>query len=204
MRIGVASGLVLADPDGEVLGEAPGEAARLQYFAEPGQVIIAASTRWLAGDLFAYRDLGPLAVKGVVGPVAAWQVLGRKRSRQPLRGTLRRGGDPAGRPRRGIGYAAAGLAAGKVRGRAAWCCCPVSLGSASRACSPPWKSVGRRSACEPAVFLLTAASGQHAPSDRGALGAGGRIRTWRFAPNSVCVSWRPSSRRTTCRPRMSH
>jgi DNA-binding response OmpR family regulator/class 3 adenylate cyclase/tetratricopeptide (TPR) repeat protein len=76
VRIGVASGLVVADSNGEVLGEAPGEAARLQYFAEPGQVIIAANTRRLAGDLFAYRDLGPLALKGVVGPVPAWQVLG--------------------------------------------------------------------------------------------------------------------------------
>ena len=77
IRIGVASGLVVADPDGELLGETPGEAARLQHLAEPGQVIIAASTRRLAGDLFAYRDLGPLGVTGVAGPVPAWQVLGR-------------------------------------------------------------------------------------------------------------------------------
>ena len=76
VRIGVASGLVVAEPGGEVLGEAPGEAARLQQLAEPGQVIIAASTRRWAGSLFAYRDLGPLAVKGVAGPVSAWQVLG--------------------------------------------------------------------------------------------------------------------------------
>ena len=61
IRTGVASGLVVADPGGELLGETPGEAARLQHLAEPGQVIIAASTRRLAGDLFAYRDLGPLA-----------------------------------------------------------------------------------------------------------------------------------------------
>jgi DNA-binding response OmpR family regulator/class 3 adenylate cyclase len=62
VRIGVASGLVVADTNGELLGEAPGEATRLQHFADPGQVIIAASTRRLAGDLFAYRDLGQLAV----------------------------------------------------------------------------------------------------------------------------------------------
>ena len=76
VRIGVASGLIAADTNGELLGEAPGEATRLQHFAESGQVIIAASTRRLAGDLFAYRDLGPLAVKGVAGPLPAWQVLG--------------------------------------------------------------------------------------------------------------------------------
>ena len=48
----------------------------MQHLAEPGQAIVAASTRRLAGDLFAYRDLGPLSVKGVVGSVPAWQVLG--------------------------------------------------------------------------------------------------------------------------------
>ena len=76
IRVGVASGLVIADPDGEVLGETPGEAGRLQDLAEPGQVFVAAGTRRLAGDLFAYRDLGRLIVRGV-GPVPAWQVLGR-------------------------------------------------------------------------------------------------------------------------------
>jgi len=76
VRIGIASGLVVADPAGELLGETPGEAVRLQNLAEPGQIIIAASTRRIAGNLFAYRDLGPLAVKGVTGPVLAWQVLG--------------------------------------------------------------------------------------------------------------------------------
>jgi DNA-binding response OmpR family regulator/tetratricopeptide (TPR) repeat protein len=76
IRVGVASGLVIADPDGEVLGEAPGEAGRLQDLAEPGQVFVAAGTRHLAGDLFAYRDLGRLIVRGV-GPVPAWQLLGR-------------------------------------------------------------------------------------------------------------------------------
>jgi DNA-binding response OmpR family regulator/class 3 adenylate cyclase len=75
VRVGVASGLVIADPSGEVLGETPGEAGRLRDIAEPGQVIIAASTRRLAGELFAYHDLGPLTVKGVAGPVHAWQVL---------------------------------------------------------------------------------------------------------------------------------
>ncbi len=75
IRTGVASGLVVADPSGELLGETPGEAVRLQHLAEPGQVMIAASTRRLAGELFAYRRLVPLAVKGVAGPVQEWEVL---------------------------------------------------------------------------------------------------------------------------------
>jgi class 3 adenylate cyclase/tetratricopeptide (TPR) repeat protein len=76
IRIGVASGFVVADPGGELLGETPAEAARLQDLAEPGQVITGASTRRLAGDLFAYRDLGPVAIKGITGGMPAWQVLG--------------------------------------------------------------------------------------------------------------------------------
>jgi hypothetical protein len=52
------------------------EAARLQNLAEPGQIVIAESTRRIAGELFTYRDLGPLAVKGVAGTVPAWQMLG--------------------------------------------------------------------------------------------------------------------------------
>ncbi len=76
IRIGVASGLVLADLNGEVLGETPAEAVRLQGLAEVGQVIIAESTRRLAGPMFACLDLGPLAIKGLPAPRPAWQVLG--------------------------------------------------------------------------------------------------------------------------------
>jgi hypothetical protein len=43
--------------------------------AEPGAVVIAAGTRRQVGDLFEYRDLGAIEVKGIAGPVPAWQVL---------------------------------------------------------------------------------------------------------------------------------
>jgi DNA-binding response OmpR family regulator/class 3 adenylate cyclase len=76
VRVGVASGLVIADPSGEVLGETPAEAISMQALAEPGQVVAAASAQHLGGDQFAYRELGPLAVKSRAGPVRAWQVLG--------------------------------------------------------------------------------------------------------------------------------
>ena len=36
--------------------------------------MIAAGTRRLVGDLFEYRDLGPVEVKGIAAPVPAWQV----------------------------------------------------------------------------------------------------------------------------------
>src|SRR5262249_28275581 len=47
---------------------------RLQALAEPAAVVIAASTRRLVGDLFEYRDLGTVEVKGIAAPVPAWQV----------------------------------------------------------------------------------------------------------------------------------
>jgi DNA-binding response OmpR family regulator/class 3 adenylate cyclase len=76
VRVGIATGLVVADAAGEIVGEAPSEAARLQALAEPGRVVIAASTQRLVGALFTYRDLGSVAVKGFDAPVRAWEVLG--------------------------------------------------------------------------------------------------------------------------------
>ena len=82
-RVGIATGLVVVgDLIGEgsaqeqsVVGETPNLAARLQALAEPDAVVIAAGTRRLVGHLFEYRDLGTVEVKGIAGPVEAWQVL---------------------------------------------------------------------------------------------------------------------------------
>jgi hypothetical protein len=57
-----------------VVGETPNLAARLQATAEPNNVVIAASTRRLVGNLFEYRDLGGVAAKGFTEPVEDWQV----------------------------------------------------------------------------------------------------------------------------------
>jgi predicted ATPase len=59
-----------------VVGDTPHLAARLQTLAEPGTVVVAASTRRLLGDLFHLRDLGQHEVKGIAAPVAAWAVEG--------------------------------------------------------------------------------------------------------------------------------
>src|SRR5580704_14236887 len=82
-RVGIATGLVVVgDLIGEgsareqsVVGETPNLAARLQSLADPDAVLIAVGTRRLIGDLFEYRDLGAVEVKGIAGPVPAWQVL---------------------------------------------------------------------------------------------------------------------------------
>jgi class 3 adenylate cyclase/predicted ATPase len=84
VRIGIATGLVVVgDRGGEgasrehtVIGDTPSLAARLQALAEPGTVVVAASTRRLLGDLFRLRDLGVHKVKGFAEPIAAWAVDG--------------------------------------------------------------------------------------------------------------------------------
>ena len=84
VRIGIATGLVVVgDLRGEgalreraVVGDTPNLAARLQALAEPGTIVVAASTRRLLGDLFRLRDLGRHEVKGIAEPVAAWAVEG--------------------------------------------------------------------------------------------------------------------------------
>jgi class 3 adenylate cyclase/tetratricopeptide (TPR) repeat protein len=82
-RIGIATGLVVVGDligQGEaqergVVGETPNLAARMQELAPPGGVVIAEGTRRLIGDLFELRDLGAVQVKGIAGPVSAWQAL---------------------------------------------------------------------------------------------------------------------------------
>jgi class 3 adenylate cyclase/predicted ATPase len=82
-RVGIATGLVVVGEligkgsaqEQSVAGETPNLAARLQTLAAPNAVVIAASTRRLVGDLFEYRDLGAVEVKGIAAPVPAWQVL---------------------------------------------------------------------------------------------------------------------------------
>jgi class 3 adenylate cyclase len=82
-RIGIATGLVVVgDLIGEgsaqeqaVVGETPNLAAGLQALAEPGSVVIAAGTHRLVGNLFEYRELDAVKVKGNAAPIQAWQVL---------------------------------------------------------------------------------------------------------------------------------
>jgi class 3 adenylate cyclase/predicted ATPase len=83
-RVGIATGVVVVgDLIGEgaaeeeaVVGDSPNLAARLQAAAEPGQVIVAAGTQRLVGDLFDLEDLGRQALKGIEGTVPAFAVRG--------------------------------------------------------------------------------------------------------------------------------
>ena len=115
-RVGIATGLVIVGdligegaPQEQSVGETPNLAARLQTLAEPGTVVIAAGTRRLAGDLFEYRNLGNVEVRGLAAPVPAWQVL----RPSPGASFARIGSNSAGRSRRGDRPAAAPLGAPK-------------------------------------------------------------------------------------------
>jgi predicted ATPase/class 3 adenylate cyclase len=84
VRVGIATGVVVVgeligagvSQEHEVVGETPNLAARIQALAEPGTVVIAATTQRLLGDLFEYRDLGAVSLKGFGDPVQVWQVTG--------------------------------------------------------------------------------------------------------------------------------
>ncbi|MBB5667888.1 class 3 adenylate cyclase/tetratricopeptide (TPR) repeat protein [Rhizobium leguminosarum] len=84
VRVGIATGqvvvgdLITSDEGQErgVIGETPNLAARLQALAEPDAVLIAPQTRQLLGELFRYRDLGAIAVKGFPEPIRPYQVEG--------------------------------------------------------------------------------------------------------------------------------
>ena len=80
VRVGIATGLVVVG-EGElrahaIVGDAPNLAARLQSLAEPGKIVVAASTRRLLGKLFRLTDLGRHQAKGFSKAIEAWAVEG--------------------------------------------------------------------------------------------------------------------------------
>ena len=84
VRVGIASGTVVmgdlidesAVHEEAVVGSVPHLAARLVAEAPAGGVLVADSTRKVAGRFFDYRDLGLLSLKGFDEGVRAWLVLG--------------------------------------------------------------------------------------------------------------------------------
>ena len=79
-RVGVATGLVLADAlgggpaDVEFVGATLNLAARLQAEAEPGTVVADEATRRLLGAAFDLAPIGRRRLKGFEGPVEIWRV----------------------------------------------------------------------------------------------------------------------------------
>src|SRR5271169_4012113 len=74
-RIGLEGGRVVVDSSGEVYGEAPNVAARVQAAAEPGTVLVTASVQRQTAGLFVVEDKGAHDLKGVPAPVALYRVV---------------------------------------------------------------------------------------------------------------------------------
>ena len=66
-RIGLDSGPVVVDSSGEVFGDAPNLAARVQNAADPGTMLVTAAVWRQVAGLFVVEDKGPHELKGVAG-----------------------------------------------------------------------------------------------------------------------------------------
>jgi len=74
-RIGLESGPVVVDATGEVFGEAPNVAARVQGAAEPGAILITAAVQRQTAGLFVAEDLGAHELKGVSELVTLYRIV---------------------------------------------------------------------------------------------------------------------------------
>src|ERR1700733_13265130 len=74
-RIGLDSGQVVVDATGEVFGEAPNIAARVQGAAEPGSILITAAVQRQTAGLFVAEERGQHELKGVSGPMSLYRVV---------------------------------------------------------------------------------------------------------------------------------
>ena len=74
-RIGLESGPVVVEATGEVFGEAPNVAARVQGLAEPGAVLVTANVQRQTAGLFVAEDRGACELKGVPAPVTLYRIV---------------------------------------------------------------------------------------------------------------------------------
>ena len=74
-RIGIESGPVVAEASGEVFGDAPNVAARVQAVAEPGSVLITLNVQRQVAGLFVADERGAQALKGIADPVQLFHVV---------------------------------------------------------------------------------------------------------------------------------
>ena len=75
VRIGLESGPVVTDAAGEVFGETPNIAARVQAAAESGTVLVTSTVQRQVAGLFLVEDKGVHRLKGVPAPVALYRIV---------------------------------------------------------------------------------------------------------------------------------
>ena len=74
-RIGLETGPVVVDAAGEIFGDAPNVAARVQALAEPGAVLVTARVQRQVAGLFVAEQHGTHTLKGVPEPVALFRLV---------------------------------------------------------------------------------------------------------------------------------
>jgi class 3 adenylate cyclase len=74
-RIGLDSGRAVVDAAGEVFGETPNVAARVEALAEPGAIIVTANVQRQVAGLFVVQERGPSNLKGVADPVNLFRIV---------------------------------------------------------------------------------------------------------------------------------
>ena len=74
-RIGLDSGQVVVDATGEVFGDAPNIAARVQGAAEPGSILITAAVQRQTAGLFVSEDRGATRAQGNVGALTLYRIV---------------------------------------------------------------------------------------------------------------------------------
>jgi hypothetical protein len=74
-RIGIETGPVVVDAAGEIYGDAPNTAARVQALAESGTVVVTAQVQRQIAGLFVAEDRGTHELKGVPEPVKLFRLV---------------------------------------------------------------------------------------------------------------------------------
>src|SRR5277367_3564677 len=74
-RIGIETGPVVVDAGGEIYGDAPNVAARVQALAAPGTVVVTARVQRSVAGLFVAEERGSHQLKGVPDPVTLFRLI---------------------------------------------------------------------------------------------------------------------------------
>jgi class 3 adenylate cyclase len=85
-RIGIETGPVVVDAAGEIYGDAPNTAARVQGLADPGGILVTSRVQRQIAGLFVAEERGTHELKGVPEPVTLFRLVrasgGGRRARQ--------------------------------------------------------------------------------------------------------------------------
>jgi class 3 adenylate cyclase/predicted ATPase len=75
VRVGMHTGPVVVTDSGQVFGETPNVAARVQGAAEPDTVLVSAATQRLVAGIFVVEDRGPQTLKGIRDPMGLYRIV---------------------------------------------------------------------------------------------------------------------------------